>query len=122
MKIRIPGRQSPDAMQVIGQNNDGLDGKWSAPAGSPEHLSKVVNVFGQEFPAAFQQRNREKERAARNKGANILRHKSSLTQLPKAGCASLSRPTGKIWTGMFTQYLYNKNLPVQTICYISAYQ
>ena len=44
-----------------------------------EHLPKVVNVFGQEFPAAFQQGDREEERAARNKGANILRHKSGLT-------------------------------------------
>jgi len=92
-EIRIPGRQRPDAMQVIGQNNDGLDGKWSASAGRLEHLPKGVNVFGQEFPAAFQQRDREEERAARNKGANILRHKSGLTQLPKAGCVSLSRPT-----------------------------
>ena len=79
-------------MQVIGQNNDGLDGEWSASAGRLEHLPKIVNVFGQEFPATFQQRNREKERAARNKGANILRHKLGLTQLLKAGCASLSRP------------------------------
>jgi hypothetical protein len=41
-------------MQVIGQNNDGLDGEWPASAGLMEHLPKVVNVFGQEFPAAFQ--------------------------------------------------------------------
>ena len=92
-EIRVLGRQSPDAMQVIGQNNDGLDGKWSASAGSFEHLPKGVNVFGQEFPAAFQQIDREEERAAGNKGANILRHKSSLTQLQEAGCVSLSRPT-----------------------------
>ena len=47
-------------MQVIGQNNDGLDAEWSALAGRLEHLPKFVNVFGQEFPAAFQQRDREK--------------------------------------------------------------
>ncbi|MGD0972091.1 MAG: hypothetical protein ABSA04_11950 [Desulfobaccales bacterium] len=41
----------------------------------------------------FQQSDREEERAARNKGANILRHTLSLTQLLKAGCVSLSRPT-----------------------------
>jgi hypothetical protein len=69
-------------MQVIGPNNDSLEGKWSSSAGRLEHLPKVVNVFGQEFPAAFQQRDREEEGAARNKGANILRHKSGLTQLP----------------------------------------
>jgi hypothetical protein len=80
-------------MEVIGQDNDGLDREWPALAGRLEHLPKVVKVFGQESPAAFQQRNREKERAARNKGANILRHKLGLTQLLKAGCASLSRTT-----------------------------
>jgi hypothetical protein len=43
---------------------------WSASAGRVEYLPKVVNVFGQEFPAAFQQRDREEKRAARNKGAD----------------------------------------------------
>jgi hypothetical protein len=52
--------------------------------------------FGQEFPAAFQQRDRKKERAARNKGAKILRQKLGLTRLSKAGCVSLSRPTGLV--------------------------
>ncbi len=70
-------------MMVIGQNNDSLDGKWSASAGRLEHLPKVVNVFVQEFPVAFQQPDREEEDAARNRGANILRHKSALTQLPE---------------------------------------
>jgi hypothetical protein len=77
-------------MEVIGQDNDGLDREWPALAGRLEHLPKVVNVFGQESQAAFQQRNREKKRAARNKGANILRHKLGLTQLLKAGCVSVS--------------------------------
>jgi hypothetical protein len=40
-------------MQMIGQNNNGLDGKGLAAAGRLEHLPKDVNVFGQEFPAAF---------------------------------------------------------------------
>jgi hypothetical protein len=62
-------------------------------AASLEHLPKLVNIFGQEFPAAFQQRDSEEERAARNKGANILRHTLGLTQLLKAGCVSLSSPT-----------------------------
>ena len=92
-EIGIPGRQRPDTMEVIGQDNDGLDREWPALAGRLEHLPRVVNVFGQESPAAFQQRNREKERAARSKGTNILRKKFGLTHLLKAGCVSLSRPT-----------------------------
>jgi len=91
-EIRVPGRQRPDTMKVIGQDNDGLDAEWSALAGRLENLPKFVNVFGQEASAAFQQRNREKERAAGNKGAYVLRHDSGLIPLLKAGCASLSRP------------------------------
>jgi hypothetical protein len=52
-KIRISGRQGTDKMQVIGQNHDGFDGKWPASAGRLENLPKLVNVFGQEFPAAI---------------------------------------------------------------------
>ncbi len=63
-------------MQVIGQNHDGLDGKWPAAAGRLQHLPQSVDVFGQEFPAAVQQIDCEEEGAARNKGANVLRHKA----------------------------------------------
>jgi len=41
-------------MQVIGQNEDGLDSERSTLAGCPEHSPKIGNVFGQKFPAAFQ--------------------------------------------------------------------
>jgi hypothetical protein len=51
-------------MQVVGQNDNGLDGKWSAAAGRLEHRPKIVKVFGQEFPGACQQRDRKKERAS----------------------------------------------------------
>jgi hypothetical protein len=82
-------------MEVIRQDNDGIDREWPALAGRLEHLPKFVNVFGQESSAAFQQRNREKKRAAGNKGAYVLRHDSSLIPLLKAGCVSLSRPTAE---------------------------
>jgi hypothetical protein len=47
-------------MQVIGQNDHGLDSKRSTLAGGFEHSPKIVNVFGQKFSAAFQERDREK--------------------------------------------------------------
>jgi len=47
-------------MQVIGQNDNGLDSERSTLTGRPEHSPKIVNVFGQEFPEAFQERNRKK--------------------------------------------------------------
>jgi hypothetical protein len=56
-------------MQVIGQNDHGLDRERSTLTGRLEHSPKIVNGFGQEFPAAFQERDREKERASWNKGA-----------------------------------------------------
>jgi hypothetical protein len=77
-EIRVPGRQRPDAMQVIGQNDNGIDSDRSTLTGRFEHSPKVVNVFGQEFPAAFQPCDRKKEHAPRNKGANVLRHDFSL--------------------------------------------
>ncbi len=49
-------------------------------------------LFGQEVPGALQQRDREEEGTAKNKGANILRHKLGITQLTKAGGVPLSRP------------------------------
>jgi hypothetical protein len=47
----------------------GLDSAWSMLTGRLEHRPKLVKVFGQEFPAAFQARDREKERASWNRGA-----------------------------------------------------
>ena len=46
--------------------------KWPAAAGRLENLPKVVNIFGQEFPAAFQEGDREDEGAAGNKSAEVL--------------------------------------------------
>jgi len=52
--------------------------------------NQIVKVFGQELPAAFQERDRKKMAP----GTKTRRHKSGLIYLLKAGCASLSRPTG----------------------------
>jgi hypothetical protein len=81
-------------MEMIGQDNDGFDREWAALTGRLEYLPRVVNVFGQESPAAFQQRNREKERAARNKGANILWYKLGLTQIAEGGMRFAFPPYG----------------------------
>jgi hypothetical protein len=44
----------------IGQNNNGLDHEWSALTGRHDPPLKTVNVFRQEFSAAFQKRECEK--------------------------------------------------------------
>jgi hypothetical protein len=41
-------------MQVIGQNDDGLDSEWPTLAGRHERRPEIAKVFGQEVPAAFQ--------------------------------------------------------------------
>jgi hypothetical protein len=57
----------------IGQINPGSDRAWSALTGRHERHPLIVKVLGQEFPAAFQERDREQERASRNNGAYALR-------------------------------------------------
>jgi hypothetical protein len=79
-------------MQVIRQNVDAIPREWSTLPGRRERRPEMVKGFGQEGPAAFQQSDREEEGAARDKGADISRHKSGLTQLPKAGGLSFYRP------------------------------
>ena len=56
-----------------GQNNAGLDREWSALTGRHERRPQIVNAFGKEFPAASPERDRERERASRNEGANVVR-------------------------------------------------
>jgi hypothetical protein len=65
-------------MQVIEPNDHGFDRERSGLTGRLEHRPKIVNGFGQEFPAAFQPRHRAKERVSWNKGAEVLRHDFSL--------------------------------------------
>ena len=55
-------------MQVIGQNDHGLDSERSTLTGRLERRPYIVDVFGQELPAAFQERDRKKERASWHKG------------------------------------------------------
>jgi hypothetical protein len=80
-------------MPVIGLNDHVLDREPQTLTGRLEPSPKIVNVFGQEFPAAFQQLHRKKESTSWNTGADVLRHDFSLPHLLKAGCVSLSRPT-----------------------------
>ncbi len=66
-------------MQLIGQNDEGLDNERSTFSRRHEHSTKIVKVFGQEFSMSFQQGNREKERATRNKSAKVVRYDVNLT-------------------------------------------
>jgi hypothetical protein len=116
-KCRVP--RSGGSWTTAKPRPSRLDGKWSAAAGCLEHLPKVVKVFGQEFPAAFQQRDREAERAAGNQSANILGHKSGQPHGRRRDAFHFPALRQKIGTSKFTQYLYNKNRLRQNHCYIS---
>jgi hypothetical protein len=92
----------------------------SEPVGRESEAHPAFSIyFGQKFPAAFRSVIEKKERAARNKGANILRHKLGRTRLPKAGCVSLSRPTAKKYM-VNLQIIFIKKPPVAAHCYISS--
>ncbi len=62
-------------MEVIGQNNDGFHREWPALAGRQERGAQMVDMFGEESPAAFQDGDREKEGASRNNGAAVSGHR-----------------------------------------------
>jgi hypothetical protein len=45
LEIRFPRRQRPDTLQVIGQNDAGLDGKLTASAGRLNGRPKITNML-----------------------------------------------------------------------------
>lgn len=72
--VRIVRRQSPQAMQMIRENDDSVDVKRSLPPHGNERGTQGVNLFRQEIPAAFQEGDREKVGSTGDIGANVMRH------------------------------------------------
>jgi hypothetical protein len=66
---RIPPFASFYLQTLIGQNDNGFSCERSALAGRHKRHPEIVKVFGQEIPAAFQERDRKKERSSWNQGA-----------------------------------------------------
>jgi hypothetical protein len=73
-EVRIAQRQRPEAVQMIGQHDDGVDRKGSVPANNGEGGAKFTDVLGQQPAAAFEQRDREEERATRHERAEVAGH------------------------------------------------
>ncbi len=72
-ETRPPGEELPH--RAVGRDSKAHPAFCIIVGGAPEHPPKVLNVFGQEFPAAFPPGHRDKERAARNQGLNLVRCK-----------------------------------------------
>lgn len=73
-EVRIARRQRPETMQMIRQHDDGVDRKWFVAAHGGESRAQFAAMLGQQTAAAFQQRNREKERAARHERTDVAWH------------------------------------------------
>ena len=73
-KIRVAFRQCPDAMQMIGKNHGCVDREGALRLYGCECPAQNIDVFDQQSAFSFQQGDREKERTARNVGADVSRH------------------------------------------------
>ena len=56
-EIGVVPRQGPDAMQVVGQDDDGVDGERARVARSTECRAQIIDVFHQQPAVTLQQRN-----------------------------------------------------------------
>ncbi len=86
--VRIVRRQSPQAMQMIRENDDSVDVKRSLPPHGSEGGAQGVNMFREQAAVAFQEGDREKVGTAGDIGADVMRHGGKFA-------ASTTRSKGK---------------------------
>lgn len=72
--VGIPGRQTPEAMQVVGQHHDGQHLERPRRMRRAERRPQVVHVFHQQTATTLQKIDREKVGATRHTDATIVRH------------------------------------------------
>lgn len=74
-EIGIVGGQRPDAMQVVGQDDDGLDGERPNDAGPINCLTQSLQGIGRsQGRPPFVGHDREEERAAGHEGSPVFGH------------------------------------------------
>ncbi len=73
-EIGVLRRQCPDAMQMIGQYNPGIDMEGPTTTNAPYCIAKFFDVTGQKFAAALQQVDGKKIGTARDTVAAIVWH------------------------------------------------
>ena len=72
--VRIVRRQRPQAMKMIGENDDSVEVKRSLPPHGNKGGTQGGNVFRKQTTVAFQEGDREKVGAAGDIGADVVRH------------------------------------------------
>ncbi len=78
-EIGIAGRQCPDAVQVIREDHDGVDGERIPMPDAAKRFAQRRDVLNQQPAAAFEQGDGEEEGAARDVSTNVMRHGGSVT-------------------------------------------
>jgi hypothetical protein len=73
-KIVVAGRQRPDAMNVIGQDDDCINGERPLAAHCPEDGSQQAGLGGKMMGPSVAQRDGEEVGRAGNAGAAIVDH------------------------------------------------
>jgi hypothetical protein len=80
-KIGIAWRQGPQAMQVVRQNDPGIDTKGRPEARPADRLAQHIDTRHQPVEVAIEQIQGKKEGPARNSIAAIVRHGTSMPGL-----------------------------------------
>jgi hypothetical protein len=84
-EIAVAREKRPDAVQMISEDDAGVDLEGPAPLGIGENRPQVIDVLGKQLAPSFEQRYCEEESAAGNEGSDVSGHDGSLPR--KAGCA-----------------------------------
>ena len=79
-EVGIVGRQGPDAVEMIGHDDDGVDFKRARLADGSEGIAQNIDGFSrrQDWPAAFRHKG-EEEGAAGNDGMSIMHARCRVT-------------------------------------------
>ena len=74
-EVGVARRQCPDRMDVIGQDDDGIDRKRIAFARLAHGYTEIIDMLDEQGAPALQQIDREEPASARNEGTAIVRHR-----------------------------------------------
>ena len=72
--IAIAFWQLPDAVQMVGQHHNGDDPEWARSTGNTKGITQRVDMLDQKAFPAFEQVDREEERATRCFDTSIVWH------------------------------------------------
>jgi len=81
--VRIVRRQGPQAMKMVGEDNDSVDVKRSLPPHGSEGGAQGVNMFREQAAVAFQEGDREKVGTAGYISSEVVGHIRECTSKQK---------------------------------------